>query len=185
MTVLFADICGSTRLYCTLGDEAARAIVAAGLDALARVLPAFGGRLVKTLGDEMMCVFADPDRAVQAAAQMQALLADTRPAGYEIEIHVGLHHGPVLVEGGDVYGDTVNAAAYLCAVASPGQILTTEPTIQRLSADVKAQTRPLFVAVIKGSSVESTPMARTLYEKLGFLPATRFRMFTPAGSFHL
>lgn len=155
MTVLFADICGSTRLYCTLGDEAARAIVAAGLDALGRVLLPFGGRLVKTLGDEMMCVFPDPDRAVQAAARMQSLLAESRPAGYEIAIHVGLHHGPVLVEGDDVYGDTVNAASYLCAVASPGQILTTEPTVARLSAELKARTRPLFLAVIKGSSVES------------------------------
>jgi hypothetical protein len=156
MTVLFADICGSTRLYCTLGDERARAIVAAGLDIVVAILPAYGGRVVKTLGDEVMCVFSDPDRAILAAAEMQAQIAAARPAGQRIAIHVGLHHGSVLVEAGDVFGDTVNAASYLCAVASPGQILTTEPTVETLSGAVRARTRPLFFAVIKGSNVEST-----------------------------
>jgi class 3 adenylate cyclase len=155
MTVLFADICGSTRLYCSLGNDAARAIVAAGLDALVDLLPSFGGRLVKTLGDEVMCVFPEPDQAVLAAAAMQAQVEATRPAGHALAIHVGLHHGPVLLEGGDLFGDTVNAASYLCAVASRGQILTTEATIGSLSEAVRERTRPLFFAVIKGSSVES------------------------------
>jgi class 3 adenylate cyclase len=156
MTVLFADICGSTRLYCSLGDVAARAIVAAGLDAVVAVLPRYDGRLVKTLGDEVMCVFPQPDLAVLAAADMQAQVDAARPAGRTLSIHVGLHHGPVLAEGGDVFGDTVNAASYLCAVASPGQILTTETTVEGLSPAVRERTRPLFFAVIKGSSREST-----------------------------
>lgn len=156
MTVLFADICGSTRLYCALGDERAREIVAAGLDIVVELLPAYGGRVVKTLGDEVMCVFAAPDNAVLAAAEMQVRIAAARPAGEAIAIHIGLHHGSVLVEGTDVFGDTVNAASYLCAVASPGQILTTEPTVASLSEAVRARTRPLFFAVIKGSDAEST-----------------------------
>ena len=156
MTVLFADICGSTRLYCALGDVAARAIVAAGLDAAIDVLPRYGGRLVKTLGDEVMCVFPQPDLAVLAAAEMQAQVDAARPVGRTLAIHIGLHHGPVLAEGGDVFGDTVNAASYLCAVASPGQILTTEATVEDLSEGVKGRTRPVFFAVIKGSNVEST-----------------------------
>jgi class 3 adenylate cyclase len=156
LSVLFADICGSTRLYCSLGDVAARAIVAAGLDAVVDVLPRYGGRLVKTLGDEVMCVFPEPDLAVLAAAEMQSQVEATRPAGRALAIHVGLHHGPVLVEGSDVFGDTVNAASYLCAVASPGQILTTEATVEGLSEAVRGRTRPLFFAVIKGSNVEST-----------------------------
>ena len=154
-TVLFADICGSTRLYCTLGDEPARAIVAEGLEVVAGVIPEFGGELVKTLGDEVMCVFTDTERAVLAAVEMQARMQSARPGGYPVAIHVGLHHGPVLLEGRDFFGDTVNAAAYLCAVATPGQILTTERTVQRLPQAMRARTRPLFCAVIKGSSVES------------------------------
>jgi class 3 adenylate cyclase len=155
MAVLFADICGSTRLYCSLGDEAARTIVAAALEVMAAVLPHYRGRVVKTLGDEIMCVFSDPDCAVLAAAEMQARLESARPGGHQLAIHVGLHHGPVLVEGSDVFGDTVNAASYLCAVATAGQILITDATVSRLSGAVRARTRALFYAVIKGSSVES------------------------------
>lgn len=154
-TVLFADICGSTRLYAALGDAAARAVVASGLDTVAAVLPRFGGRVVKTIGDEVMCVFRDPDCAVASAAQMQAQIRAARPGGQAVSIHVGLQHGQVLLEGDDVFGDTVNAASYLCAVASAGQILTTETTIEQLSESHRAQTRPLFFARIKGAHCES------------------------------
>ncbi|MCC6534227.1 MAG: adenylate/guanylate cyclase domain-containing protein [Burkholderiales bacterium] len=156
MTVLFADICGSTRLYCALGDQAARAIVTAGIELIVAVLPQFGGRSIKTLGDEVMCVFRDPSEAASAAIEMQARTAAARPGGKQLALHIGLHHGPVLVEDGDVFGDTVNAASYLCAIATAGQILTTEPTRARLSATVQLCTRPLFFAVIKGSAAEST-----------------------------
>jgi adenylate cyclase len=154
-TVLFADICGSTHLYGALGDEAAHSIIAAALEVLAGVLPHYGGRLVKTLGDEIMCVFPDPDSAVLAAADMQVQIEAAQPAGQRLMIHAGLHHGPVLVEGGDVFGDTVNAASYLCAVATSGQILASEATVACLSQAMQARTRPLFFALIKGSSVES------------------------------
>lgn len=73
LTVLFADICGSTSLYHALGDETARSLVAAGLAEITAVLPEHSGCLVKTIGDEVMCTFDDPDRAVQAAAMMYAI----------------------------------------------------------------------------------------------------------------
>lgn len=155
LTVLFADICGSTRLYNSLGDETAREIVEAGLGIIAGVLPEYGGRVVKTIGDEVMCAFTDPDRAVLAAALMQTRIASMLAGGRKIDIHIGLHHGPVLVEAQDVFGDTVNAASYLCAVASAGQVLVTDQTAARLGAETRVMIRPVFYAVLKGSSVES------------------------------
>ncbi|RPI43428.1 MAG: FHA domain-containing protein [Betaproteobacteria bacterium] len=155
LTVVFADICGSTRMYASLGDQAARVIIDAGLGVIAGVLPEYRGRLVKTLGDEVMCVFADPSLAAMAAIEMQARIAAARPGGERLEIHVGMHHGPVLVEGGDVFGDTVNAASYLRAVACAGQILTTEATVVALSRAMRVRTRPLFFGVLKGSTAES------------------------------
>jgi len=155
MTVLFADICGSTRLYASLGDRAAREIVDAGMGIIVGVLPQYRGRLIKTLGDEVMCVFADPSEAVAAAIEMQTRIAAARPGGRTVEIHVGVHHGQVLAEGGDVFGDTVNAASYLRAVATPGQILTTESTVAVLGAGIRLRTRPLFFTVMKGASAES------------------------------
>jgi len=154
-TVLFADICGSTKLYTSLGDEAARTIVSAGMHLIMSVVEEFSGRLVKTLGDEVMCLFPDADHGAAAAAEMQRRTSDRLHEGTPIEIHIGMQHGPVLAEGKDVFGDTVNAASYLCTVATAGQILTAESTIACMSERWRASARPLFFAVIKGSTVES------------------------------
>jgi len=156
MAVLFADISESTSLYQKLGDAAARNIVNACLTLINGVLPRYDGRLVKTIGDEVMCVFPGADLAVLAASEMQSLVAATKPGNYPVMIHIGLHYGSVLVEEGDVFGDTVNVAAYLAAVATAEQILTTEATEQCLSAALKSCVRPIFHAVLKGAEHEST-----------------------------
>lgn len=156
LAVLFADITGSTRLYSSLGDEAARGVVDATLRTLVSVLPVHGGRVIKYIGDAVMCVFATADQAAMAASAMQGVITDARPGGYRVSIHIGLHFGPVLVEGGDVFGDTVNAAAYLCAVSAPEQILITDATEACLSARLRPCVRPVFFAVLKGGTTEST-----------------------------
>ena len=156
LAVLFADISESTQLYQKLGDTAARNIVDACLTLIAGVLGRFDGRLVKTIGDEVMCVFPSADLAVLAASDMQAQVTATRPGDYPVSIHIGLHYGPVLMEEGDVFGDTVNVAAYLAAVATSEQILTTQITEQSLSAALKSCVRPVFNAVLKGAQEEST-----------------------------
>ena len=154
--MLFADISESTTLYQKLGDVAARNIVNACLTLINDVLTRFDGRLVKTIGDEAMCVFPSADLAVLAASDMQSQVVARRPGNYPVAIHIGLHYGPVLVEEDDVFGDTVNVAAYLAAVAAAEQILTTEATEQCLSASLKGCVRPIFHAVLKGSEEEST-----------------------------
>jgi adenylate cyclase len=155
MAVVFADITESTALYQKLGDAAARNIVNACLSLLTGVLPRYEGRLVKTIGDEVMCVFPTADLAVLAASDMQAQVAAHRPGNYPVTLHVGLHYGPVLVEDDDVFGDTVNVAAYLTAVATADQILTTEATEQHLTATLKSTVRPVFNTVLKGAVEES------------------------------
>lgn len=156
MAVLFADISDSTSLYQKLGDSAARNIVDACLTLISGTLSRFDGRVVKTIGDEVMCVFPSADLGVLAASDMQSQVAARRPGGYPVAIHIGLHYGPVLVEEDDVFGDTVNVAAYLAAAAAAEQILTTESTEQCLSAALKACVRPIFHAVLKGAREEST-----------------------------
>jgi hypothetical protein len=153
---MFADISDSTSLYQKLGDAAARNIVNACLQVINGVLARYEGRLVKTIGDEVMCVFPDADLAVLAASDMQAQVSATRPGNYPVAIHVGLHYGPVLVEENDVFGDTVNVAAYLRAAATAEQILTTDAIERCLTAALKTCVRPIFNAVLKGSQQEST-----------------------------
>ena len=149
LAVLFADISDSTKLYNTLGDNAARTVVTTCLTLISGVVERFKGRVVKTIGDEVMCVFRRADDAVLAAGEMQAQVDAQRPGEYHLQIHIGLHYGPVLVEDDDVFGDTVNAAAYLTAVASAEQILTTEATEHNLSPELRSSVRPVFKVVLR------------------------------------
>src|SRR5687767_768988 len=155
LAVVFADITESTALYQKLGDVPARNIVNACITLISGLLPRYEGRLVKTIGDEVMCVFPSADLAVLAASDMQAQVTAHHPGNYPVAIHIGLHYGPVLVEDDDVFGDTVNVAAYLTAVATADQILTTQATEQHLSAALKSTVRPIFQTVLKGSREES------------------------------
>ena len=156
MAVLFADISESTKLYNTLGDNAARGVVNACLSLISMVVNRHKGRVVKTIGDEVMCVFRRTDDAVLAAREMQSEIDAKRFGKHHVRIHIGLHYGQVLVEDNDVFGDTVNAAAYLTATAAAAQILTTEATERYLSPEIKANVRPVFKSVLKGSTAEST-----------------------------
>jgi class 3 adenylate cyclase len=157
--VLFADISESGALYQTLGDAAARNVVTACIETLKTVLPRHDGELVKTLGDAVMCTFPNADLAARAASEMQSAVTKRPPAGHSVGIHIGFHYGPVLVEDGDVFGDTVNVAAYLTAVATREQILTTEATEGTLSADLKANVRAVFHTILK-----STGRASIVYQ---------------------
>jgi adenylate cyclase len=153
--VLFADISDSSALYLKLGDTPARNIVTACVDTMSSVLPRFEGHRVKTLGDAILCVFPNADLAVRAAGEIQAAVAEARPGNYPVGIHIGLHYGPVLMDEDDVFGDTVNVAAYLTAVAMREQILTTEATEAALSPELQSCVRPVFHTVLKGSGRES------------------------------
>ncbi len=155
LTVLFADITESSRLYQQLGDSAARGLINDCLSMLAGLLAPFNGRLVKTLGDAIMCVFPDAGMAVGAASEMQAAVSAGQAGEHPLRIHIGLHAGPVLVEDADVFGDTVNAAAFLTNVAMADQILISDVTERALPASLKSVVRPLFSAVLKGGSGES------------------------------
>jgi adenylate cyclase len=153
--VVFADVSESSALYQKLGDTAARKIINATLAALNDLLPRFHGVLVKTLGDAVMCVFPSADLAVLAASEMQAVVTNDRPGNFPVAIHIGVAFGPVLLEDADVFGDTVNVAAYLTAVAMPEQILATHALESALSPALKSCIRPVFHAVLKGSDTES------------------------------
>jgi class 3 adenylate cyclase len=155
LAVAFADISGSTALYLKHGNTVAREIVEACLSQMIEVLPAHGGRLVKTIGDAVMAVFPTADQAMLAASQMQSDVMERPPCGHRVFLHIGLHFGPVIDNNGDVYGDTVNAASYLAAVASADQILITESTYESLSPPLRSSVRPIFRSVLKGSSKES------------------------------
>jgi class 3 adenylate cyclase len=151
LAVLFADVSGSTSLYETLGDRAALAAVEAVLALLKRAVAVQQGRVVKTIGDEVMAVFESADAALQAAVDMQHQLSERAAVGeVRLGIRIGFHAGPVLEEHGDVFGDAVNTAARLAALANAGQIITSGPTVVALSPLLRASTRDLDALPLRG-----------------------------------
>ena len=152
LAVLFADVSGSTRLYETLGDERALAAVGHCLQLAKSACDGYGGRVIKTIGDEVMATFADADGAAHAAADLQArIAAEPAPGSQRLMMRIGFHFGPALAGAdGDVYGDSVNIAARLVGVAHGGQIITSATTAAALSPWLRARTRELAALTLKG-----------------------------------
>ena len=126
-TIMFADVAGSTTLYEQLGDEQANRIIDDVITMMSELTEKHLGTVIKTIGDEIMCRFNEADQAFTTASIIQDRL-QKRPAdlGVKINVRVGLHTGLVLIrEDGDVFGDAVNVAARVAAIARGSQILTT------------------------------------------------------------
>lgn len=153
LTILFADVSGSTRLFETRGDEAARRIVANVLLALAEVSARHGGRVVKTIGDEIMCTFPGPLNGLLAATDMhRRVKTDPEFQRDNLAIRVGLHHGDALVENDDVFGDAVNTAARMAdkSLARRDQIVATASTVYGITNTTGLRVRPLGSAWVLG-----------------------------------
>ncbi|MDB5807863.1 MAG: adenylate/guanylate cyclase protein [Betaproteobacteria bacterium] len=149
--VLFADIAGSTKLYDILGDTRAKQLIDETLSEMRAATARFQGRVVKTIGDEIMCVFRDPERVMLAACDMQTRV-NALPIvdGTKRLIRIGFHFGAVIEEKGDVFGDTVNVAARMAGVAKGLQIITSRATADQLPAGMRASVRPIATVAVKG-----------------------------------
>ena len=149
-TILFADVSGSTRLFETKGDLEARRLIAMVLNALSVICVQHGGRVIKTIGDEIMCTLPAALNGLLAACDMQRKMArDIDFVRDNLAVRIGLHHGEALEENGDVYGDAVNVAARMASLAKREQIVTTAATIQGASGKLP-ETRGLGRARVSG-----------------------------------
>lgn len=155
LAILFADISGSTALYDTLGDEAARRLVARCIGIMSSCIATFGGTLVKTLGDEILCTFPSAEAALRAACEMQlAIKTDGQHSEHPLYIRVGFHYGDLLCEGGDIYGDAVNMAARVTAITRTNQIMTTNAAVEALPRELHNKVRKILRAEFKGKQAQ-------------------------------
>lgn len=153
--ILFADVEGSTRLYDTLGDMEAQRRIALCLDHIAKITTDHSGIVIKTIGDEIMCRFPDEDKAVKAACAIQESLENSKPAGDATpNFRIGLHYGLAIQKDGDIFGDAVNVAARMTAIARGKQIITTEDTIVNLPPVSGREVRKFDSAKVKGKQDE-------------------------------
>jgi class 3 adenylate cyclase len=151
LVIVFADITASTRLYDTLGNADAQATIDRVLGIVRRICEAGGGRVVKTIGDEVMAAFPQVDAAAQAAIEIQQNVSRQRTSvGAPIGIHIGMHSGPAIEDAGDVFGDCVNIAARLTDLAKGGQIFTSAQTVGELSPAMKKRARDQDAHTLRG-----------------------------------
>ncbi|MGH6624922.1 MAG: adenylate/guanylate cyclase domain-containing protein, partial [Burkholderiaceae bacterium] len=109
-----------------------------------QVVPAHGGRLVKSLGDGLMIEFPRAPAAVDAAFALQRLsnIANDGVAdGLKLRLRIGIHVSPLIADQHDVYGHGVNLAARLTTLAGPDEIV--------VSAEVRDQLTPALDADIE------------------------------------
>ena len=154
ITVMFADVSGSTRLYDSLGDQRANAIISEIIQLMTEITVRNSGVVIKTIGDEVMCRFYRVDDAINAACEIQQAL-DTQPSFSDINlgVHIGLHWGPAIIkQDGDLFGDAVNIAARMTGIAKARQIITTEPTALQLSPELREKSREIDRAPVKGKA---------------------------------
>ncbi len=146
--ILFTDIVGSTRYFSLHGDDAGMRMLDVHNCALFPLIEQANGRVVKTIGDSIMAVFAQPLDAMRAAFALQRCLDGVRatlPERDQIHIRVGVHYGLVREKDHDVFGDTVNLAERVKSAANEDQVF-----VSRALRDL-VRTDPRFTLEAAGS----------------------------------
>jgi adenylate cyclase len=151
-TVLFADICGSTRLFEEYGDWQARQIESQILELLKVKTAEFDGnghqdhrrRNHEPLSG-CRSERSTPPAKCTPQSRIRRLLME-----FNIAVKIGLQHGPLLVEHDDLFGDAVNVAARMVSLAKADQIITTRETALCLPEDLEQMTRSLGRSRVRG-----------------------------------
>jgi len=123
--ILAADMAGYSRLIGVDEEGTLLGFKAIQAELFNPKIAAHNGRLVKTTGDGFLAEFSSVVDALRCATELQAVMAErnaTIPTDERIEFRIGINVGDVVVEDGDIFGDGVNVAARLEALAEPGGI---------------------------------------------------------------
>jgi hypothetical protein len=114
--------------------------------------------VIKTIGDEVMCIFQHTDDAICAAVEMNRevdrRLGHDLPDTPSVQVAIGMHCGPLIRTSQDVFGDTVNVAARIVKLAKPRQILLTEPVARSVGPSSRDTIRHVDTQIIRGKSGE-------------------------------
>lgn len=154
-SVVVAAVCGSVRRHEMLDDAEALRFVERCLKRMARAVDSAGGRVVGSVGVELVAVFEGPDQACRAVHEMLQGVADLPPlAAQRPAIRVGFAHGSFDEDQeGRCGGDAVSLAAQLAGLAQPGQGLTCAETHARLSAAAQQSLSEVGALAAKGGLV--------------------------------
>ncbi|HVT34767.1 MAG TPA: adenylate/guanylate cyclase domain-containing protein [Nevskiaceae bacterium] len=166
LVILFADLTGSTSLYEKLGDAAAKDAVQGCLQRLSALIAGQRGRVIKSLGDGVLAAFARADDAAALACRVQQESQQHQGPCAGFSFRIGFHLGAVIDDGGDIFGDAVNTSSRLTTSARPGQILTTQATVLKLSPGWAVKTRAFDFEKLKGKA-QPVAMFELIWENTG------------------
>ncbi|HET7421573.1 MAG TPA: adenylate/guanylate cyclase domain-containing protein, partial [Candidatus Dormibacteraeota bacterium] len=158
LTVLFADIAGSTSIAEHLDPEDWTALVGEAFQSMNKTIERYGGTIARLMGDGVLAFFGapvahedDPERAIRCGLDMVRAIDDLEASEHKrgtdkLRVRVGINTGPVVVgivgtETASEYtamGDTVNVAARMQATARPGSVLVTANTYRFIASLVDA-----------------------------------------------
>jgi class 3 adenylate cyclase len=176
VTVLFADIVGSTELIGDKDPEHALDTLPPALARMGDAVNRFQGTIMRSMGDGLMVIFGVPhaqeDHALRACQAALAMVQSSRENG--ITLRVGIHSGEIVAGLSDkftkeqsVYGAAVHLASRLEHMAQPGDICVTESTFKLVHShcdgrplghqDVKGFPRPIGIYRLVGMKASRTP----------------------------
>jgi adenylate cyclase len=184
--ILVADVVGYSRL---MRDDEAKTLMqlkTLRLELFDPKVKEYGGRIVKTTGDGVLVEFPSAVDAVQHAVDVQQGMAHRNrpiPRDRRMELRIGINLGDVLVEGDDLYGDGINIAARLEALAEPGGICVSAMVYEEVrhklkigftdlgERSVKSIADPLHVYAIRPDEADGTGTSPGLADALFSRPA--------------
>src|ERR1039457_2331700 len=134
--LLAADVAGYSRL---MGGDEEGTLAALKIHRRELIDPKIAehrGRIVKTTGDGVLVEFASAVDAVRCGLDIQRSMAERNAAVPEerrIEFRIGINVGDIIIDEGDIYGDGVNIAARVEALARPGAVCVSENAYQQVT----------------------------------------------------
>jgi len=143
--ILHADVVGFSRLMGEdeAGTHQALGTLRRGVDPL---IAARGGRIVGTAGDSLLADFSSVVDALSCAVEIQRTvhaINDPIPPERRLELRIGVNLGDVIVDGDDIFGDGVNIAARLEALAQPGTVCISQTVYEHVRNKLDLDYRPL------------------------------------------
>src|ERR1700758_3832124 len=172
--ILHADVAGFSRL---MGEDETGTHQTLGelRGAVDPLIAAHGGRIVGTAGDSLLADFSSVVDALNCAVEMQRAsrgINDPLPPERRLELRIGVNLGDVIVDGDDIFGDGVNIAARLQALARPGTVCISQTVYEQVrnklhldyhalgSHRVKNIAEPVRAYAVGGSTAAPRPSKR-------------------------
>lgn len=173
--IMFADVCDYSTL---MGEDEGRAlaVVEMAVACIESASRQYGGRVIKKLGDGVLCEFPSAVNAVRCAIEVQKAVSEhdaTAEPSQRFQMRIGIHVGDVVVSGDDILGDGVNVASRIEPLAEPGGICISRDVFDLVKNKVSIETVNLGPHDLKNISRQIDIYKVLIDAVAGYKPAVK------------